>query len=91
MNKSPNDESKQTFSADWFKGMTKEQQEEIRGTLKNIPFLKETILSIIKRYEDEEIRAETSLAEYDSPSWSHKQADRNGARRALRKVKTLFI
>lgn len=81
---------KEQFSTDWFKDLSAEQKEEIKGTLRNIPFLRDTVLSILQRYEDEEIRSETTLAEYDSASWAYKQADRNGARRVLKKVKSLF-
>lgn len=80
----------ESFSVDWAKGLTEEQKNEIHGTLKNIPFLRETLLSIIQRYEEEESRGETTLSDYETASWAYKQADRNGARRAFKKVKALF-
>jgi len=36
------------------------------------------------------INEEVKPEDYDNPSWSHKQADKNGWNRALKKVRQLF-
>lgn len=62
----------------------------IDEVLKGNPFLIETLLKIIDQLENEEARQELTQSDYESPSWSHKQADRNGARRAYAKLRGLF-
>jgi hypothetical protein len=74
----------------WLKGKTEQEQAAIRSLLSNSSALIHEILHILDQLDNEEARAETNLTEYDNPSWSHKQADRNGARRAYRKIKQLF-
>lgn len=36
------------------------------------------------------LEEEEFVPDYDCPSWSHKQADRNGYNRAIRKVKAIL-
>ena len=74
----------------WSKGLSPKDIEALEYVLRNNSILIPKLLEIIDQYLDEENRAETSLKEYDSPSWSHKQADRNGAKRAFKRVKDLF-
>lgn len=74
----------------WSKGLSPKEKEDLEYVLRNNKILISAFLKLLDQMEQEEDRAETNLSEYDSPSWSHKQADRNGARRAYRKVKTLF-
>lgn len=67
------------------------EKESMEFILRNNQILVRRLLEILEKYDQEEYRAETSISEYDSPSWSHKQADRNGARRAIKKVRELFL
>jgi hypothetical protein len=46
---------------------------------------------ILQQWDDELTNKETSEDQYNSPSWAMLQADRNGYRRALRKVKQLNL
>lgn len=39
---------------------------------------------------DEEESKETSTSQYKDPSWAYAQADRNGAKRMVRKLSALF-
>lgn len=78
------------LSIDWSRNKTDKEKEAIEFVLRNNVQLVQSILDIIDRYEKEEERAEMTLEAYESPSWAYAQADRNGARRALRKVKSLF-
>lgn len=45
---------------------------------------------LLDEMEDELDRSETDIKAYDSPSWSHRQADNNGFRRCLAKVKKII-
>lgn len=45
--------------------------------------------TMIDEMENELDQLETETSQYDSPSWAALQADRNGYRRALRKIKKL--
>lgn len=80
----------QPLPTTWLKGKTKEEIESLTSLLSNSSHLCNELLNILDQLDAEEARAETNLEEYDNPSWSHKQADRNGARRAYRKIKALF-
>lgn len=81
---------KQSIPLAWSENKAGKDKEDIEYVLRNNQILIQRLLEILDKYDQEEFRAEVSLSEYDSPSWSHKQADRNGARRALRKVRQLF-
>ena len=74
----------------WLKGRKKEEAESIDYVLRNNSTLINALLDIVNQYEQEEVNAEMNLSEYDSPSWGYKQADRNGARRAYKRIKSLF-
>lgn len=78
------------LSSDWFRDKTPKQKEEIEFVLRNNTTLIQSILDILTRLENEESRSEISSSQYDNPSWAYKQADTNGARRALAKVRALF-
>lgn len=72
----------------WFKGKDPKERESIEYILRNNQILLTEFLRILDEYEQEEDVA--NLNDYDSASWAYKQADRNGAKRAIRKIRTLF-
>jgi hypothetical protein len=74
----------------WSKGLNQKDMEALEYVLRNNTILIPKLLEVISEFEAEENRSETTLSDYDSPSWSHKQADRNGARRAYKRIKSLF-
>lgn len=74
----------------WLEGLEGKEKEDIEYVLRNNKILIGIFLKLLDRMEQEEIRAETNISEYDSSSWAFKQADRNGAKRAYRKIRTLF-
>lgn len=78
------------IKTDWLRGKVGKEAEDLEYVIRNNPILIEAFLEILKRYEKEEDRGEITLDQYDSPSWGYKQADRNGARRAYAKVRSLF-
>ena len=69
------------------RGLDPKEKEEFLRLLQNSALIRR-----IEEVLDEWIRAESSVPkdDYDSPSWSHKQADRNGSLRAYNKVKQLL-
>lgn len=74
----------------WSKGLSEKDKEALEYVLRNNSILIPKLVEIIDQMIDEETRSETTLSDYDSPSWSHKQADRNGARRAYKRIRSLF-
>lgn len=76
--------------ADWRRDLDEKTIEGIDFLIKNNLAFTEQLLKILDRYADEEERREITLASYDNPNWAYAQADRNGARRALQKVRKLF-
>lgn len=80
----------QSLPTTWLKNKTKAEQEAITSLLSNSSSLCNALVEILDQLDAEEQRVELNQDEYDSPSWSHKQADRNGARRAYRRIKALF-
>lgn len=74
----------------WLNDLKGKEKEDLEYLLRNNRQLITKLLDILEKYEDEELKQETSQSDYDSPSWGYKQADRNGARRAYRKIRSLF-
>lgn len=83
-------EPKDKICIDWFKGRSQKEKDELEYVLRNNSILRQALLDILTRYEEAETRIEISSAQYDNPSWAYKQADINGAKRALAKIRTLF-
>ena len=48
------------------------------------------LLELVEERESELLRAQTSLSDFDDPTWSHKQAFRNGKRSVLKDLKELL-
>lgn len=71
-------------------GIGKELSLDVDSVLRSNHTLVRAILKALETFEEQELLKETTSTDYDTPSWSHKQADRNGARRALKKVESLF-
>lgn len=74
----------------WSKGLSQKDIEALEYVLRNNSILIPKLLEIIDQMIEEETNSEVTLKEYDSPSWGYKQADRNGAKRAFKKVRNLF-
>lgn len=68
----------------WFKGLNPEEREEMRLLLVNNEKLLDKLKEILYNIQ---VKKETSvLDDYDTPSWSHKQAHQNGEAAAIRKI-----
>lgn len=74
-----------------WKAITKDQKElEYLHAVFSNQFFSEAIEKMLQRLLDEEERKEESVKQYQDPSWAFSQADRNGYKRALRKVSSLL-
>tara|TARA_R110000751_G_scaffold110047_1_gene207465 strand:- start:10403 stop:10669 length:267 start_codon:yes stop_codon:yes gene_type:complete len=62
-------------------------KEDFEGYVKNSRGIFDRVVEILEDYVEPE---DVTIQDYDCPSWSHKQADRNGYNRAIKKVKALF-
>lgn len=75
---------------DWY---THIKDPEEKARFKQYLYGSKTILerqtAIIEKMENELDQQETDPDQYNSPAWAALQADRNGYRRALRKIKKL--
>lgn len=70
--------------ASWFGSSKGEEKENFKQNLLNSKIVLDKLLEIVYNMDKE--REEVSFNDYDSPSWSHKQAHTNGYREALRRV-----
>ena len=69
---------------------SQEEKERFVTYIRNSKGVLDRLLEIIELDEEELNRKETTELTYDSPSWAALQADRNGYRRYLRKIKQLI-
>lgn len=53
-------------------------------------FFQEAVGEMLRILLDEEESKETTTSQYKDPSWAYAQADRNGAKRVVRKMTALF-
>lgn len=69
------------------RGLSEKEKDEYKRLLVNSDLIGR-IVEILKDWKKEE--EVVTKTDYDSPSWSHKQADKNGAVRFANKVLTLL-
>ena len=69
----------------WFKGLTGSEEKEARK--KELRSYKNAFRELSELLQDD---FEESVPDYDNPSWSHKQADVNGANRKLKQILKLI-
>ena len=77
-------------SVEWFRGLSEEEKESFTRVLLADRTVLGRLYKIIQEWDDELSRQETSIADYDTPSWSEKQAHRNGLRAGYRKLRDLL-
>lgn len=74
-----------------WKSITKDPKElEYLHAVFSNQFFSHAIEEMISRLLSEEERKEASVKQYEDPSWAFSQADRNGYKRALRKMSSLL-
>ena len=72
----------------WVKHLkSEEEQRDFENLLRNTTTVLSRFRDLLEELENSK---EVSFDDYDSPSWSHKQAHSNGYKEALRKVKDLI-
>ena len=80
------------LSTEWFKGLTTlESKESLAGRIRNLSndIAIKRFIGIL-RAKEKFLLSGVGIQDYDSPSWSHKQADINGQLRSLRYVLDLL-
>lgn len=81
---------RQSFNSKWTKHLPEQEKEQLKKTI----LASRTTLDRLKQLIVEELGSlenqENSLADYDSPAWSHKQAHRNGERAFAKKLLDLL-
>lgn len=74
-----------------WKRITKDPKElEYLESVLSNGFFQEAVDRMLGLLLDEEEGKETSTSQYKDPSWAYAQADRNGAKRIVRKMSALF-
>lgn len=68
----------------WFIGVPPAEREAIKNLVLSSPILLDKLQKIL--YNIQESKEATVLGDYDSPSWSHKQAHLNGQNDMIRKM-----
>lgn len=71
----------------WLRGLSGQEREEMKQLVLN----SEKVLDKLDKmlYNMQVKKSETVLTDYDTPSWSHKQAHLNGELAALKRVRDL--
>ena len=69
------------------RGLSDKEKEEFKRLLVHSDLIRR-VVEIVKEWKKEEETVQK--IDYDSASWSHKQADKNGATRFANKVLTLL-
>lgn len=78
------------LSVEWTKHLQDPARKEgFEKALRNNTLIMDRLYDILTEWERGVLAAETSPAEYDAASWSHKQAHRNGNREIIKKLKDL--
>lgn len=75
----------------WTKHLTDDKEKErFASTVQGSKVLLDRLTDILTEMETQLDRFELDPANYDIANWSYKQADANGSRRILRKIKNLI-
>lgn len=72
----------------WYSSLPKAEQEEFKKLVLGSQKILDKAAEIV--YNMSITESKVSTTDYDSPSWSHKQADRNGYLRALNELYALL-
>ncbi len=79
-----------SLSTEWFSGIAPDNKQRFEETLRNSGTIVRQLLVLVDKWEEELDSAESKTSDYDNPSWSAKQAHRNGDRSRLRKLRDLL-
>lgn len=70
-----------------FRGLSDKEKDEFKRLLIHSDLIRR-LVNVIKSFREEE--ESVPVADYNSPSWSHRQADRNGSVRAYNRILKLL-
>ena len=70
----------------WFRGLSPEEKEQLKRGLDS-SLLSDRLREILKEWRRE---LPVTKTDYDSPSWSHKQAHKNGQEDILTRLENLL-
>lgn len=68
----------------WFEGLNASEKEEMQKNVENSEKVLDKLVKIL--YNIQERTRDSVLVDYDTPSWSHKQAHINGEIAMLKKI-----
>lgn len=75
----------------WTKNLkTEEEKKRFESSLQGSKIVLDRLSQMLSEEESEVNRSEMSVDVYDSGSWSHKQAHKNGQRSMIRKIQQLI-
>lgn len=74
----------------WTKGLNLQEVDDIEKTYKASALLRKRLSKLLEDKRNTSVAARTSIEDYDSPSWSYKQADLVGYTRALNEIISLL-
>lgn len=75
------------FDTRWFKDMTPEEVDSFKAQLVNQKNILDKLCKIV--YNIVRSDGDVRISDYETPSWSHKQAHRNGRKDAFESVLSL--
>ena len=73
--------------SDWTKHLKDADKTRFKNSIYGSKAVLERLDDLLTEYEKDLVRTEV---DYNSPNWDYRQADANGYRRCLQKIKTLI-
>ena len=73
--------------SDWTKHLKAEEKERFRNSVYGSKTVLDRLDDLLSEYEQD---LEKTEVDYNSPNWDYRQADANGYRRCLKKIKQLI-
>jgi hypothetical protein len=78
------------LSTEWIKTTPQDRRAGFEEAVRNSVTALGRLYELLDEWEEELNRAETKLADFESPNWAVKQAYRNGDRSRIRKLRDLL-
>jgi hypothetical protein len=73
--------------SDWTKNLKAEEKERFKNSVYGSKLVLDRLDELLLEYEHD---LEKGEIDYNSPNWDYRQADANGYRRCLKKIRTLI-
>lgn len=79
------------LSLEWTKGIREaDKKQAFEDAVRNSTTALGRLYDILSEREEELLRAECNVSDYDTPNWATRQAHRNGERSQIRKLRDLL-